>query len=111
MPEIEKPAGTPVEATERDGDQTPEPLPLWEYLQTDRGHETASRVIAIVEDIKKLGLETTSKHLTLETYARYALVALTIAAAATLSWFGKIDSATGALFGTIVGYFLGKGKI
>ncbi|AGH97690.1 hypothetical protein [Micavibrio aeruginosavorus] len=82
--------------------------PFWSYLATSQGHEIAHRVVDFVEDIKKIGLNKHSSHQSLETAAKYFIIAFVVIAVSGLSYFGKLDSTTGMLFGTIVGYFFGQ---
>lgn len=81
---------------------------FWEYLKTPQGHEVASRVVGIFDDIKKLSLSRTSSHRSLETVAKYIIIGLVVIAVAGLSYLEKLDPTTGMLFGTIVGYFFGR---
>lgn len=82
--------------------------PLFEYLKTDKGHELASRIVGIVEDIKKATLEKSSTHAIFEKWLQAAVIIVVVAAASILSYFGKFETSVGVLFGTLVGYIFGK---
>ena len=89
--------------------------PLLDYLQSKEGHELASRIVAILEDVKKATIESAT-----ETHKRNmgiqklwlclqsGVFALTILIAAVLAWHGKLDSTVSVLMGTLFGYFLGR---
>lgn len=82
--------------------------PFFAYLKTPQGHEVAKNVIGFMNDIKKLTLDRSSSHFWLETIAKYSVIAIVVAAVTYLSSQGKLDTTTGMLFGTIVGYFFGQ---
>jgi len=103
---------------EAETEEAPYP-PLLEYLQSKEGHELASRIVAILEDVKKATIESAT-----ETHKRDSefqhriqklwlciqsgVFALTILIAAVLAWHGKLDSTVSVLMGTLFGYFLGR---
>src|SRR5882672_10840083 len=91
-----------------DDDQGVDIRSFTEYLQTDKGHELASRVVGIVEDLKKLGLEKSVAHATSEKRLRALIIAVVVIAASVLSYFGKFETSIGVLFGTLVGYLFGR---
>lgn len=82
--------------------------PFLDYLQTDKGHELASRTIGIVEDIKKATLEKSSDHAKFEKWMQFGVIIVVVVAASLLSYFGKFETSIGVLFGTLVGYIFGK---
>lgn len=82
--------------------------PILNYLQSQQGHEIASRVLTIVEDIKKATLEKTTSHAAFEKWLQAGIVVVVVVAASTLSYLGKFDASLGVLFGTLVGYIFGK---
>jgi|SRR5450830_122701 len=82
--------------------------PFLDYLQTDKGHELASRTIGIVEDVKKAALEKSSSHAIFEKWMQFGVVIVVVLAASILSYFGKFETSVGVLFGTLVGYIFGK---
>ena len=106
-------------SSERDEVQLPatkeetetEPSPFFEWLQTDKGHEIAGRMMTIIEDLKRRGLEKSSTMAMVEAVGRYAVVIIAIVVAAYLAWHGKLDSTVSMLFGTLVGFFFGKVRI
>ena len=82
--------------------------PFLYYLESKNGHELASRVLAIFEDIKKATLDNASSHAKFEKWLQAVIVVVVVGAASTLTYFGKFDSTLGVLFGTLVGYLFGK---
>lgn len=82
--------------------------PFLDYIQTDKGHELASRTIGIIEDIKKATLENSSAHAIFEKWMQSGVIIVVIIAASLLSYFGKFETSIGVLFGTLVGYIFGK---
>ncbi len=82
--------------------------PLFEYLKTEQGHQLASRIVGIVEDVKKATLEKSSTHAIFEKWVQAAVIVVVVVAASVLSYFGKFETSIGVLFGTLVGYIFGK---
>ena len=82
--------------------------PFLYYLESEKGHELASRILAIFEDIKKATLDNTSSHAKFEKWLQAVIIVVVVGDASTLTYFGKFDSTLGVLFGTLVGYLFGK---
>jgi hypothetical protein len=82
--------------------------PLINYLQSQQGHEIASRILAIVEDVKKSTLEKTTSHAKFEKWLQLVVIVVVVIATSTLSYFGKFETSVGVLFGTMVGYIFGR---
>ena len=82
--------------------------PFLAYLESDKGHELASRVLKIFEDIKKATLETTTSHAKFEKWLQVLIILIVVIASSILTYLGKFDSTIGVLFGTLVGYLFGK---
>lgn len=82
--------------------------PFLEYLKSDRGHELASRVLGIVEDLKKGALEKNANHAKFERTLQVTVIAVVVLASSFLTYTGKFDASVGVLFGTMVGYLFGK---
>ncbi len=82
--------------------------PFLNYLQSQQGHEIASRVLKIFEDVKKATLEKTTSHAAFEKWLQAVIVVVVVGAASTLSYLGKFDTSLGVLLGTLVGYIFGK---
>jgi hypothetical protein len=83
---------------------------FWAYLSTPPGHEIATRVVAIFEDLKRFGMERNAGHQKIETIGKYVLIFSVIISAVFLSMNDKFDSTIGVLFGTLIGYFFGRNK-
>lgn len=82
--------------------------PLFTYLQSPQGHEIATRLLSVVEDIKKSTLEKTTSHAVFEKWLQAGIIFVVVVAASFLSYLGKFDTSLGVLFGTLVGYIFGK---
>lgn len=98
---------TPLEE-EPLGEQPSDLQPILNYLQSPQGHEIASRLLKVVEDIKKSTLEKTTSHAIFEKWLQAGIIFIVVVAASVLSYLGKFDTSLGVLFGTMVGYIFGK---
>lgn len=93
---------------EHDAEEKVDLQPFLNYLQSPQGHEIASRVLSVVEDVKKATLEKTTSHAVFEKWLQAAIIAMVVFSSALLSYLGKFDTSVGVLFGTLVGYIFGK---
>ena len=82
--------------------------PVLNYLQSPQGHEIASRLLKVIEDVKKSTLEKTTSHAIFEKWLQAGIIFIVVFAASLLSYLGKFDTSLGVLFGTLVGYIFGK---
>jgi hypothetical protein len=93
--------------------------PFWEYLKSPQGHEVASRVLALFEEIKKATLDKSAEQGRLQAelshrQGRNLLVlqevvfGTVVLAVSGLTYVGKFEPALGVLLGTLVGYFFGR---
>ena len=82
--------------------------PLFTYLQSPQGHEITTRLLSVVEDVKKFTLEKTTSHAVFEKWLQAGIIFVVVVAASFLSYLGKFDTSLGVLFGTLVGYIFGK---
>ncbi|MEW5754867.1 MAG: hypothetical protein AB1810_01045 [Pseudomonadota bacterium] len=82
--------------------------PFLAYLESDKGHELASRTLKIIEDIKKATLENNASHAKFEKWLQVGIILTVVLSSTFLTYFGKFDSTVGVLFGTLVGYLFGK---
>ncbi len=97
-----------LKKTEEKDDEEIDVGPFLYYLESDKGHELASRLLAIIEDIKKATIQTSTSHAKFEKWLQASIVLVVVVAASTLTYVGKFDSTLGVLFGTLVGYLFGK---
>jgi hypothetical protein len=90
--------------------------PLLDYLQGKEGHELASRILAIFEDVKKATIDRAagqhkltvqSQHKVTVEGQRFVFI-FTIGVAALLAWHGKLDATLAAFMGTVLGYLFGR---
>ncbi len=106
-------SGTQPNDTEEEGHYPP----FLDYLQSKQGHETASRVLALFENIQTNTLKTSADqrasdlnfhHTTTRLWLKLqtGIVATIIMVAGILAWVGKLDATVAALMGTVVGYYL-----
>lgn len=97
-----------AETNKNEDDEEIDLGPFLYYLESEKGHELASRVLAIIEDIKKATIQTSTSHAKFEKWLQAGIVLVVVVAASTLTYVGKFDSTLGVLFGSLVGYFFGK---
>jgi hypothetical protein len=82
--------------------------PFFEYLKTPQGHEVTTRVLQVVEDIKKATLDKSASHAISERWLQGIIIVIVILATSILSYLGKFETSVGVLFGTLVGYIFGR---
>lgn len=82
--------------------------PFFEYLRSEKGHELASRIVSVVEDIKKATLDRTARHATLAMRFQVGILLSAIVAVTFLSILEKFTPEIGFVFGALVGYMFGK---
>jgi hypothetical protein len=84
--------------------------PFLEYLQSPQGHELASRIVGIVEDVKKATIDKNFSHARFNRWVEAGVIAIVVAAVVGLSIIDKLNPTVGVLLGSVVGYFFGKNK-
>jgi len=84
--------------------------PFFEYLKTENGHQIASKILTIIDDVKKATLSNTTGSIKLFAWHKIIIVALVVIAATILTMFDKFNPTVGVLFGTLIGYVFGKTK-
>lgn len=99
-----------VEREKLEDEENIDVSPFLYYLESEQGHELASRVLAIFEDIKKATIQTSTSHAKFEKWLQAMIVLVVVGAASILTYLGKFDSTLGVLFGTLLGYLLVKNK-
>lgn len=82
--------------------------PFLTYLESEKGHELASRTLKIIEDIKKSTLENKVSHAKFEKWVQFGIIMIVVLASSILTYIGKFDSTIAVLFGTMVGYLFGR---
>lgn len=82
--------------------------PFFEYLKTPQGHEVTTRMLSIVEDVKKAALDKSSSHAIFEKRLQATIIIIVIISTSILSYLGKFETSVGVLFGTLVGYIFGR---
>ena len=78
----------PIEGDDDEGDVGP----FLAYLESDKGHELASRTLKIIEDIKKATLNSTSSHAKFEKWVQVIIIVIVVVASSALTYFDKFDS-------------------
>jgi hypothetical protein len=84
--------------------------PFFDYLKTPQGHEVATRVLQIIEDVKKATIDKSHAHAKFERWLQAGVIMLVVVALVILSVFDKLNPTVAVALGSIVGYFFGKGK-
>ncbi len=84
--------------------------PFFEYLQSRQGHEVASRVIGIIEDVKKATIDKNYSHAKFNRWMEAGVLVVVIVAIVGLSVIDKLNPTVGVLPGSVVGYFFGRNK-
>lgn len=82
--------------------------PLIAYLNGERGHELASRLIAVIESIKHSTIDKSASHAMVEKYVQVIVILAVVICTSLLVYVGKFEASVGVLFGTLVGYVFGK---
>lgn len=93
--------------------------PFLDYLQSQQGHELASRIVTLFEAIQKATIEAGMEqkkrevefqHSTTRLWMKLQAAAIVtiIIAAVALAWHGKLDATVATLMATLFGYFLGR---
>lgn len=104
---------------EKNKKEIAEPSPFFEYLRSEQGHELVSRIVAIIEDVKKATLDRGAEQAKLDLeFARQhrrnlliqqsVIFGMSIIVASLLTYYDKFNSTVGVFFGTLVGYFLAR---
>lgn len=87
-------------------------LPVLEYLHSKRGHEVVTRILDIVEDLKKATLDKNTKSFITQfkwlTIIQVVIVAGAMGAATYLTVQDKFTTTISLFLGTVMGYFFGK---
>lgn len=82
--------------------------PFFSYLNGERGHELAARLITVIEGIKQATLDKSASHALIEKYLQAGVILAVVIATSFLVYYGKFEASVGVLFGTLVGYAFGK---
>jgi len=110
------------EAERQNNAETIEPeewSPFFDYLQSAQGHELASRIVTLIEEVKKatldrsaeqgkINMELTHRERRNSLILQGVVFGIAIIAASFLTYFDKFNSTIAVLFGTLVGYFFGR---
>ena len=98
-------------AVQEDGDEEElDYSPVFEYLQSPQGHELASRIVGLVEDVKKATIDKNFSHAKFNRWLEVGVIVVVVAAVVGLSIIDKLNPTVGVLLGSVVGYFFGKNK-
>jgi len=91
-------------------DEEIEVSPLLDYLQSPQGHEIASRIVTLVEEVKKATVDKNFSHAKFNRWVEFGVIVVVIVAVVGLSIVEKLNPTVGVLLGSVVGYFFGKNK-
>ena len=92
--------------TQTETDQ--ETNPLVEYLKTEKGHQLASKIIGIIDDLKKAFLGKKAGQTVMEKWQLAITISVIVFAVTLLTLMDRLDPSVAILFGTIFGYLIGK---
>src|SRR3989442_14578960 len=81
---------------------------LIEYLQSERGHQIADRLVSLFEKKVSLTAEKTYKFHTQVLLTQVVVFIVTLGVLTFLSYRAKVDPTLALLIGTLVGYFFGR---
>jgi hypothetical protein len=84
--------------------------PFIDYLQSPQGHEIASRVVGIIEDVKKATIDKNYSHAKFNRWVEAGVILVVVGAVVGLSVVDKLNPTVGVLLGSVVGYFFGRNK-
>jgi hypothetical protein len=82
--------------------------PFFDYLKTDRGHEVVTRILSIIEDVKKATIEKSASHAIFEKWLQAGIIIVVVVATSALTYLGKFEPSVAVLFGILVGYIFGR---
>ena len=82
--------------------------PFFEYLKTEQGYKVVTRILDIVDDVKKATIMQTTAHVKIEKWVQLAIILAVVGATSVLTAMDKFDPSVGVLFGTLVGYLFGR---
>lgn len=91
-------------------DQEVDFSPFIDYLQSPQGHEIASRVVGIIEDVKKATIDKNYSHAKFNRWVEAGVIVVVVGVVAYLSIIEKLNPTVGILLGSVVGYFFGRNK-
>lgn len=94
----------------REDDEEIDVSPFLDYLQSPQGHEIASRVVTLIEDVKKATVDKNFSHAKFNRWVEFGVIVVVIVAVVGLSIVDKLNPTVGVLLGSVVGYFFGKNK-
>lgn len=106
LPEEVKPEPLSSEKEDQDVDIAP----FVDYLKSPQGHEIASRVVGIVEDVKKATIDKNYSHAIFNRWLEAGVIVVVVGAVVGLSVVDKLNPTVGVLLGSVVGYFFGRNK-
>ncbi len=84
--------------------------PFFDYLKSENGHQIASRILGLIEDVKKATLDKNYSHAKFNRVMEASVIVAVIVVVAWLSIIDKLNPTVGVLLGSVVGYFFGKDK-
>lgn len=91
-------------------DQEVDFAPFVDYLKSPQGHEIASRVVGVIEDVKKATIDKSYSHAIFNRWLEAGVIVLVVSAVVGLSVVDKLNPTVGVLLGSVVGYFFGRNK-
>ena len=99
-----------VQEAQFEGEEEIDVSPFLDYLQSPRGHEIASRLVGIIEEVKKVTLDKNFSHAKFNRWMEAGVIVVVIGSVVLLSVMDKLNPTVGMLLGSVVGYFFGRHK-
>ncbi|MBI3596055.1 MAG: hypothetical protein HY203_02750 [Nitrospirae bacterium] len=93
-----------------DNEEDVYPYSVFEYLDTEKGHQVATRVLDIIDEVKKATIAQKASYARLEKWLQIGIIGVVIVASTVLTLYDKFSPTIGMLFGTLLGYVFGKRK-
>lgn len=93
-----------------EGEEEIDISPFLGYLQSPQGHEIASRLVGIIEEVKKVTLDKNFSHAKFNRWMEAGVIVVVIGSVVLLSVMDKLNPTVGMLLGSVVGYFFGRHK-
>ncbi|GAB5562816.1 MAG: hypothetical protein SynsKO_44630 [Synoicihabitans sp.] len=84
--------------------------PFLAYLQSEKGHELAARIVSLIEDTKRVTIDKTYSNAKFNRWMEAGVIVVVIIATVLLSFYDKLNPTVGVVLGSVVGYFFGKNK-
>ena len=110
MPDDEKNLSAVSQGADECVEEEIDVSPFMDYLRSPEGHEIASRLVGIIEEIKKVALDKNFAHAKFNRWMEAGVIVVVIGSVVFLSVMERLNPTVGMLLGSVVGYFFGRNK-